>query len=174
MPSLLERRGALIAWTFTFIVLGAIAGVLFGPKLIRITGLSISTLPKVNAFLSGTTTLLLLVAWWAVLRKKINLHRGLIWAALGSTTLFLVSYLVQHGSFPSVHYGGSLGVVYYPVLVSHILLAAAIVPLVLLTLFRALAERFDRHRRLARWAMPLWLYVSITGVVVYLMCAPYY
>jgi putative membrane protein len=85
-----------------------------------------------------------------------------------------VSYVLQHGSFPSAHYGGSFGWLYFPLLISHIILAAAIVPLVLITLIRALSARFDRHRKIARWTLPLWLYVSISGVLVYLMCAPYY
>ncbi|MDQ3100975.1 MAG: DUF420 domain-containing protein, partial [Bacteroidota bacterium] len=83
-------------------------------------------------------------------------------------------YVAQHSSFPSASFGGGAKGIYYFILLTHIVLAAAIVPLVLITLTRALAMRYDRHRRIARWTMPIWLYVSITGVIVYLMIAPYY
>ena len=174
MPTILERHRFTIAGVASLVLVGAIAFVLLGPKLIQVGGLHISTLPRVNAVLSGMSSVTLLLAWRAVRRRRIPLHRKLMLTALGFTTLFLVSYLVQHGSFPSVKYGGSLGWIYYPMLISHIVLAAVIVPMVLLTLINALSGRFDRHRKIARWTLPLWLYVSITGVLVYVMCAPYY
>lgn len=174
MRSTPERRGAAIAWTLSFLLIGLIAFIYLGPKLIVVSGLSASTLPKVNATLNGMAAVVLIAAWRAILRKNIPLHRGLMLTAVGLSALFLVSYVVQHGSFPSVKYGGSMGWLYYPVLISHIVLAAVIVPMVLITLVRALSARFDKHRKIARWTLPLWLYVSITGVVVYLMCAPYY
>lgn len=174
MSPLLDRRGTLLTWGISLVLMGAIAFVLLGPKFIRISGLANSTLPKLNALLSGLAAVAIVLGWAAVMRRRIALHRSLMFLALGFTTLFLICYLIQHGSFPSVEYGGDMGWLYYPVLLSHIALAAVIVPLVLLTLFRALSERFDKHRRIARWALPLWLYVSLTGVLVYLMCAPYY
>lgn len=161
-------------WLFSFLLLGIIAFLYLGPKLIVVGGLSASTLPKVNAVLNASAALVLITAWRAILRKQVQLHRRLMLTAVAISAVFLACYVVQHGSFPSVKYGGSAGWLYYPVLISHIILAAAIVPLVLITLVRALSNRFDKHRRIARWTLPLWLYVSVTGVVVYLMCAPYY
>ena len=174
MASLTDRQGKTIAWTLSILLVGTISFLYLGPKMIVVGGLSASTLPKVNAVLNGMAAIVLIVAWRAILRKNVPMHRRLMLTAVGLSTLFLVSYVVQHGSFPSVKYGGSLGWVYYPILISHIILAAVIAPLVLITLIRALSARFDKHRKIARWTLPLWLYVSITGVVVYLMCAPYY
>jgi putative membrane protein len=162
------------AWALSAVLLGTIGFLYLGPKLIVVAGLSPSTLPKVNACLNAACALVLVFAWRAILRKNIRLHKRLMLSAVALSALFLASYVVQHGSFPSVNYGGTMGWLYYPVLISHIVLAAAIVPMVLITLVRALSNRFDKHRKIARWTLPLWLYVSITGVVVYLMCAPYY
>ncbi len=172
--SLSEGQGRAAVWGFSVLLLTVISFLYLGPKWITVAGLAPSTLPLLNAWLNGLSAILLLAAWRAILRKQIQLHKRLMLAAVLVSALFLVSYVVQHGSFPSVKYGGTMGWLYYPVLLSHILLAAAIVPLVLLTLVRALSARFDKHRKIARWTLPLWLYVSITGVVVYLMCAPYY
>lgn len=173
-PVLSEGQGKVAVWLFSFLLLGIIAFLYLGPKLIVVGGLSASTLPKVNAVLNAAAALVLITAWRAILRKQVQLHRRLMLTAVAISAVFLACYVVQHGSFPSVKYGGSAGWLYYPVLISHIILAAAIVPLVLITLVRALSNRFDKHRRIARWTLPLWLYVSVTGVVVYLMCAPYY
>lgn len=172
--TLSDRQGKVLAGVLSILLIGVIAFLYLGPKLIVVAGLSASTLPKVNACLNGAAALVLIAAWRAILRRNVHLHRRLMLTAVALSALFLVSYVVQHGSFPSVKYGGALGWFYYPMLISHILLAAAIVPLVLITLIRALSARFDKHRKIARWTLPLWLYVSITGVLVYLMCAPYY
>lgn len=174
MSTLIKRSGTAIAWMLSFVLIGIIAFIYMGPKLIVITGLSPNTLPKVNAVLNGLAAVALICGWVAIMKRKIPVHRAFMLTAVAFSVLFLVSYVIQHGSFPSVKYGGALGWLYYPVLLSHIVLAAAIVPLVLITLVRALSERFDKHRKIARCTLPLWLYVSITGVVVYLMCAPYY
>ncbi len=170
----MKRRGTAIAWTLSAVLIGIIAFIYMGPKLIVVTGLAPDTLPKLNAILNGLAAVALLCGGVAILKRNIPLHRAFMLTAVVFSVLFLVSYVIQHGSFPSVKYGGTMGWLYYPVLLSHIVLAAAIVPLVLITLVRALSARFDKHRKIARWTLPLWLYVSITGVVVYLMCAPYY
>lgn len=107
-------------------------------------------------------------------KKKLELHRKLMLSAVSISVLFLLSYVTYHATHESAKYLGSLGWFYYPMLISHIILAAVIVPLVLVTLVRALNQRFDRHRKIARIALPLWLYVTTTGVLVYLMMAPYY
>jgi putative membrane protein len=154
-------------------LLGAVAFLYLGPNLFQLD-IHRGTLPRINAFINGSTALVLIAAWAAILRRNIELHRRLMWSAIGLSALFLVFYVVQHSSFPSAPYEGGQRGVYLFILLTHIVLAAAIVPLVLITLTRALAMRYDRHRRIARWTLPLWLYVSITGVVVYLMVAPYY
>ena len=154
-------------------LLGAVAFMYLGPKLFTL-GISRGTLPFINAWINGATAVVLCSAYVAIRRRNIPVHRRLMWMAVCLSTVFLVFYILQHSSFPSADYGGGFGKAYLIVLLSHIVLAAAIVPLVLITLTKALAQRFDKHKRIARWTLPLWLYVSLSGVVVYLMISPYY
>jgi len=154
-------------------LLGAVAFMYLGPELFSL-GIGRGTLPMINAWINGTTSVVLVAAFFAIRRRNIPLHRRLMWTAVCLSAVFLVFYVLQHSSFPSAEYGGTVRGVYLFILLTHIVLAAVIVPLVLITLTRALAQRFDKHKRIARWTLPMWLYVSITGVVVYLMIAPYY
>ena len=133
-------------------------------------------LPKLNAFINGTASLVLIAAFFAIKNKNIKLHRNLMLTALILSALFLLSYITYHSLTVSTPFGGE-GVIrniYFIILLSHIILAIVIVPLVLITFSRALAEKFDKHKKIARITLPLWLYVTITGVVVYLMISPYY
>ena len=131
----------------------------------------VTSLPHLNALLNSVSALLLLAGYLFIRRRRMAAHRRCMLAALGSSALFLVSYLIYHFSVGSVRFQGQgwTRTVYFAVLVSHTVLATAIVPLVLVTVTRALRRRFDRHRAIARWTLPLWLYVSVTGVVVYWM-----
>lgn len=128
-------------------------------------------LPTLNAVLNTASALLLFAGWWLIRRGRREAHRRAMLAAVGTSALFLASYLVYHYEVGSVRFQGQGAVraVYFAVLVSHTVLAAAIVPLVLLTLARALRERFDAHRALARYTLPAWMWVSVSGVVVYWM-----
>lgn len=130
-----------------------------------------TTLPAVNAALNATSTLLLFVGWLFIRRRDMVRHRACMLAAFATSSLFLVSYLVYHAKVGSVPFEGqgAVRVVYFTILITHILLAALILPLALITLSRGLARRFDRHRAIARWTLPIWLYVSVTGVVIYVM-----
>lgn len=168
------RRPWFAVSVLSALVLSLIGFLHFGPKIIPLDHLHPGTLPRLNAVLNGTCALVLIAGWIAIRRKDVLVHRRLMGLAVALCAAFLVSYVLQHGTFPSVKYGGAYGWAYYPVLISHILLAAVIVPMVLTTLFHALRGNFQRHRRIARWTLPIWLYVSITGVLVYLFCAPYY
>lgn len=127
--------------------------------------------PVINASLNSASTVLLLVGRWFISQRRIAAHRATMITAVITSTLFLISYLYYHAHVGSVRFQGTgwARPVYFTILISHVVLAAAIVPLVIITLARALRERFDRHRAIARWAFPLWLYVSITGVLVYFM-----
>ena len=128
-------------------------------------------LPTVNASLNALSAVLLACGWRFIRRREISKHRACMLAAFGSSALFLTSYLVYHAEVGSVPYRGQ-GVtrtIYYVILLTHVVLAAAILPLALITLSRALANRFDRHKQIARWTLPIWLYVSVTGVVIYVM-----
>lgn len=139
-------------------------------------GFTLKILPALNASLNFTTAILLLVGHRFIQLKKIRSHRICMIAAFVLSSLFLISYVIYHSlSQPTLFGGeGAIRYVYFFILISHIILAAAIVPLVLITLIRALREQFDRHKKIARWTYPLWLYVAITGVIVYLMLKPYY
>lgn len=128
-------------------------------------------LPALNAALNGTAGILVAAGVVLIKRKQVVWHRRCMIAAVVASSLFLVSYLYYHYHVGTVRFQGQ-GVarpVYFGILISHTILAAAIVPLVILTLSRALRGRFERHRAVARWTYPLWLYVSATGVIVYLM-----
>jgi putative membrane protein len=130
-----------------------------------------AALPTLNALLNATSASLLVAGYIAIRRGRRARHRALMIAALGASTLFLVSYLTYHAHAGTTRFVGSPPVraVYLAILGTHTVLAAAIVPLVILALVRALRGEFARHRHVARWALPLWLYVSVTGVVIYLM-----
>ena len=133
--------------------------------------MELSDLPGLNAGLNGLAGILLLAGYGNIRARKIALHRGFMLAACTASTLFLISYLIYHFHQPTTPYPGqgALRYVYYIVLITHIVLAVALVPLVPITVYRALKGRLERHRRLARITLPIWLYVSVTGVVVYLM-----
>ena len=128
-------------------------------------------LPAVNASLNALSTIFLLVGWRFIRRGEMRRHRLCMIAALVTSALFLTSYLVYHANVGSVPFPGqgAIRYVYFAILITHVILAALILPLALMTLSRALASRFDRHRKIARITLPLWLYVSVTGVVIYLM-----
>src|SRR5213080_3561161 len=119
-----------------------------------------SIFPVINASLNGTSAVLLVTAHSMIKRGRVATHRGLMLAAVITSSLFLVSYLYYHAHVRGLGWSRP---VYFSILISHTTLAAAIVPLVIITLSRALRQRFDRHRAIARWTYPLWLYVSITG-----------
>jgi uncharacterized membrane protein YozB (DUF420 family) len=131
----------------------------------------ISDLPALNATLNGIATVLLLTGWWLIKTGHRTAHRAAMVAALTTSAAFLTSYVIYHANAGSKAYVGTgpIRLVYFAILITHIILAAAIVPMVLMTVARAFKGHFDRHRILARWTLPLWLYVSVTGVVIYVM-----
>jgi len=133
-------------------------------------------LPKINAFLNGTAFIVLIGAWIAIRFKKIALHKILTSTAVGLSVLFLLSYIAFHFTTASTHYCGdeSMKMVYFIILVSHIILSAVIVPLVLFTYARGFAMQVEKHKKLAHFTWPLWLYVTASGVIVYLMISPCY
>jgi uncharacterized membrane protein YozB (DUF420 family) len=127
--------------------------------------------PVINASLNGVSTILLITGRWLISRGRVAAHHLVMLTAVATSTLFLISYVYYHVNVGSVRFQGTgwSRPVYFTMLISHVLLAIVIVPMVIITLTRALRERFDRHRAIARWTLPLWLYVSITGVLVYFM-----
>jgi putative membrane protein len=153
-------------------------------------GFNTSVLPLFHAVLNSTTAVLLLASLYFIKHKQIQAHKVANLIAVGLSVIFLVSYVIYHASNPSTLYGdlnhdghlsdqekaaaGPLRYVYYFILTSHILLSGIIIPFVLITLQRAFQEKFDKHRKIARITWPLWFYVAVTGVIVYLMVSKYY
>jgi len=133
--------------------------------------MDLSSLPTLNAVLNSISGLFLVAGYLMIRRRRIRLHRACMLGAFTTSTLFLISYVIYHINVGSVAFTGrgAIRFVYFSILISHVVLAGLILPLALVTLVQALRERFDRHARIARWTLPIWLYVSLTGVVVYLM-----
>jgi uncharacterized membrane protein YozB (DUF420 family) len=133
--------------------------------------MQISDLPAVNATLNSLSAILLMTGYVFIRQKNITAHKLCMISALGASALFLTSYLIYHYHVGSKPFGGqgAIRIVYFSILISHTILAVTIVPLALITLSRALKQRFDKHKRIARWTLPIWLYVSVTGVTVYWM-----
>lgn len=133
--------------------------------------MGIADLPAVNATLNAVAAVLLVSGFILIRRGRKRAHRRTMIAAFVASCLFLAGYVVYHASAGTVHFQGTgpIRVAYFAVLLTHTALAAAVPPLAVVTLWRGLGGRFDRHRRIARWTLPIWLYVSVTGVVIYWM-----
>ena len=131
----------------------------------------VSDLPAVNASLNGASAVLLVIGFLYIRGGRVSAHKACMVSAFSTSTLFLVCYLIYHFFHGSTSFTGQgwTHVVYFTILISHTILATAVVPLVLITLRRAFKEEFDRHAPIARWTLPVWLYVSVTGVAVYWM-----
>ncbi len=143
---------------------------------VKIPGYDLSFLPPVYASVNGLTALLLVVAVVAIKNGKRVLHQRIMKTCIGLSAGFLVMYVLYHMTSDSTPYGGEgvMRYVYFFILITHIVLSVAIIPLVLLTFVRGLYADYARHKALARYTFPLWLYVAVTGVIVYLMISPYY
>jgi putative membrane protein len=144
---------------------------------IRLEGVqALSFLPPIYASINGYTAVVLLVAYWAIRNRKITLHEQLMKTAIALSLAFLLMYVAYHLTSDPTPFGGEGWVksLYYFILVSHILLSIIIIPLVLISYVRAISKQFSNHRKIARITFPIWLYITITGVVIYLMISPYY
>lgn len=137
---------------------------------------SLSFLPPIYASVNGYTAIILLVALWAIKNRKINLHEQLMKTAIGLSLAFLIMYVAYHLTSDPTPFGGEgpIKTVYYIILISHIVLSVAIIPLVLISFVRGISQQFTLHRKIARITFPIWLYVTVTGVIVYYMISPYY
>lgn len=133
--------------------------------------MTVTDLPALNASLNATSAVLLAVGYYFIRSGQRDKHRACMIAALIVSGLFLTSYVIYHLQVGSVPFQkqGAIRLVYFTILITHVILAAAIVPMVLITVSRALKARFPQHKAIARWTLPLWIYVSVTGVIVYLM-----
>ncbi len=143
---------------------------------VQIKGYDFSFLPPIYATINGLTAILLLVSYWAIKNKRRFIHETINRFCILLSAAFLVMYVLYHMTSEPTSYGGqgAMRTVYFAILVSHIILSIAVVPMILFTFSRALAGNFERHRRLARFTFPVWLYVAVTGVLVYVLISPYY
>ena len=160
-----------IIYIFSIVITLAVAFLILGPRPEGMeNALDVSYLPLVNALLNSTSTILLLYALYCIKRKDIYRHKLTMLAAFGTSTLFLITYVIYHWFKPGPKiYLGEYAFLYYGILLTHIVLAIFIIPLALVTLYRGWNMQVKKHRKIARITYPLWLYVSITGVVIYLM-----
>ena len=133
--------------------------------------MTLSDLPALNAFLNATAAVLLVIGYSFIRAGQIRRHRAVMISACAVSTLFLISYVIYHANIGSKPFQGRgpIRIVYFTILLTHVILAAAVLPLAVITLSRGLRARFDRHVAIARWTFPIWLYVSVTGVIVYVM-----
>jgi putative membrane protein len=159
------------------VVIPIVVAVLFSiPQTGGLGAVDVSFLPKLNVVLNSSTAIALVLGFAFVKNKNVVYHRLSMFAAFTFSSLFLVSYVIYHFQAEHTLFGGVgfVKVVYLSLLLSHILLAICIVPLVLLTIYFALSEQIIKHKKIAKWTFPIWLYVAVTGVIVYLMISPYY
>lgn len=168
-----------LAWT----VYGVSAAVcllvvvlIVAPRTLVFEGLDVSALPAFHATLNAASAVLLVSGWGLVRRRRIAAHRLAMSAAFILSSVFLASYVVYHSQAATVPFGGEgwIRPVYFTILISHIVLAPAVLPLALFAIARAFRDEIGKHRRIVRWALPVWLYVAVTGVLVYALMAPYY
>jgi putative membrane protein len=166
-----DRAALWVIAVVSVVALLVLATLMLGPRPAGGVGPNVAALPTVNALLNTTSALLLTAGYIFIRRRHVAAHRACMLGAFAVSVLFLVCYLVYHAQAGSRPFTGQgwIRPVYFVLLVSHIVLAAAIVPLALTTIYRGLSAQLDRHKRLARRTLPIWLYVSITGVIVYLL-----
>jgi len=160
-------------WTLS-IAIPVVVAILFLIKIPNVEPLTF--LPPVYAFINAITAIFLTIAYIAIKRKKIILHERLMKISIGLSVIFLVMYVAYHMTSDPTPYGGEgiVRSVYYFILISHVLLSIGIIPLVLVTYVRAISKLFADHKKIARYTFPIWMYIAVTGVIVYLMISPYY
>ncbi len=169
----LEKKLNVVAYVVSVVVL-LLVGLMRRVKIDL--GIDFHFLPPVHATLNAITALILLLALYYIKNKQIENHRRAIYAAMTTSALFLLSYVLYHFTTPETRFGGvgTIRTVYFILLITHVVLAAVTLPFILLTFNRGYTMQVERHRKMARWVFPLWLYVAITGPICYLMLRPYY
>jgi putative membrane protein len=156
------------------IIIPVVVVALFGIKIPNVEPLTF--LPPIYASINALTAVILIVAFWAITNKKIKLHQRLMQSAIILSALFLLMYVAYHMTSDSTKFGGDgmMKYLYYIILITHIILSVVVIPFVLITYVRAITENFEKHKKIARITFPLWLYVAVSGVLVYIMISPYY
>lgn len=173
-----QRNYNPVIWALSILIIAVILASNYLPRSTdgTIAGIDLTVLPLLNAIFNAITFVLLVCALIMIKKRNIPAHRNFMLSAFGVTFLFLISYLSYHAMAGSTSLGadGFVKYIYYTILITHIVLAAALVPLSLITLGRGLNRNDRKHKKIAHWTMPIWLYVSLSGVVVYLFISPYY
>lgn len=178
LPPLIQKNDGLFKVIIAILSLVVfIAVVVLGRVKLEIdAGFDVHIFATINAIINSMVSILLIAGLVAIRRRNYKLHRSIMFAAMLLSTLFLVSYICHHLLSGETRFGGegTIRYIYFTILITHIFLAAIILPFILFTTYRALIAEWPRHRKIARITWPIWLYVSITGVIVYLMISPYY
>lgn len=171
-----ERFAVPLIITLSIVVPVLVLILMYLPQRYNIFGTQSGTFPLFHAVINGSTAFILLVGYYFMKKKEYKLHRNFMISAFGLSAIFLVSYVISKISNDPVPFGGEgfLRYIYFFILITHIVLSAIIVPLVLFTMYRGLTGQYDKHSKIARWTFPIWLYVAITGVLVYILMFPYY
>jgi putative membrane protein len=176
LKNMSEKSLSVTVYSLAIIVFLLVAFMLAYPQTLAIGSMDVSGLPRLNAFLNSACSVLLIFGYMFIRKKNIRMHKTMMLSAFGLSVIFLLSYVAYHSQAPATRFGGEgiIKYVYFFILITHIILAASVVPLALFTLVRAWRQEFPRHMKIARWTFPIWLYVTVTGVIVYLMISPYY
>lgn len=171
-----DRRFLTVIAVLSVVIPAVVALLLYVPQTGKLGAVDVRFIPKVNAVLNSLTALCLAAGFYFIRQQNVRVHRALMLTAFVLSSCFLVLYVLYHFQAPSTHFGGTgwIRPIYFFLLLSHILLAVTVVPLALTALYFALSNQIPRHRRVVRWTLPVWLYVSVTGVIVYLLISPYY
>lgn len=172
----MERRYKNLIITISIVIPVLVGYLIYNPLIETADRSWVERLPHLNACINATTSLLLLAGLYFIKTGRVSYHRTCMLTAFVLGCVFLISYIIYHSTVPSTSFGGMgfIRNIYYVLLITHILLAIVVVPFVLLALYHALKSDFPRHKRMVKIAYPVWLYVSVSGVMVYLMISPYY
>ena len=176
IKSLSEGNLQALVYTISAVVTALVAFLIFFPQALQFGSLDVRYLPAFHATINGTCTILLLAGFWMIKKRNFKAHKALMVATFVLSGIFLISYVIYHSQAPATKFGGegAIRYVYFFILITHIILAAIIMPLALFTISRSWRGEFEKHKKIARITLPIWLYVTVTGVVVYLMISPYY
>lgn len=171
-----DKQAKALIWIFSFVVFAVVVSLGRMPQLDIDLGFDVHYFALANAVINSIVAILLIAAYVAVRRRQYLQHKKLMFAAMYLSILFLVSYIAHHLFAGETTFGGegAIRYVYYVLLITHIILAAVILPFILFTAYRGLTGEYEKHRKLSKYTWPLWLYVAVTGPLVYLMISPYY
>lgn len=170
---ILAKKLNTAAWIISAVVLALVAGM----RRIHFQlpeGVSLDFLPPFHATVNAITAVVLLLAFYFIKNKQVEAHKKTIYVAVALSVVFLLSYVLYHTTTSPTSYGGEQRLLYFSLLITHIVLAAVIFPFILFTFVRAYTNQFDKHKKMARWVWPIWLYVAVSGPVCYLMLKPFY